>query len=62
MKWVLDAKSGGEGESVSQNFGHFSTFHKLTEQQIFISFISIYIYIYIYIYIDIKIRINTLFI
>jgi hypothetical protein len=29
---------GGGGESVSQNFGQFSTFHKLTEQHIFISF------------------------
>jgi hypothetical protein len=28
----------GGGESVSQNFGKFSTFHKLTEQYIFISF------------------------
>ena len=28
----------GGGESVPQNFGQFSTFHKLTEQQIFISF------------------------
>jgi hypothetical protein len=44
LKWILDTERGGGGESVSQNFGKFSTFHKLTEQQIFISFSqSIYI-------------------
>jgi hypothetical protein len=36
LKWILDTERGGE--SVSQNFGQFSTFHKLTEQHIFISF------------------------
>jgi hypothetical protein len=58
LKWILDTERGGGGEnqentheSVSQNFGQFSTFHKLTEQQIFISFSQ-----------SIYKRINTLFI
>jgi hypothetical protein len=36
LKWTLELR--GVGELVSQNFGQFSTFHKLTEQHIFISF------------------------
>ena len=37
--WNVNLRLGEGGvESVSQNFGQFSIFHKLTEQKIFISF------------------------
>jgi hypothetical protein len=43
LKWVLDTERGGVNQCHKNN-GQFSTFHKLTEQQIFISFSqSIYI-------------------
>jgi hypothetical protein len=37
LKWTLDTERG-VAKSVSQNFGQFSTFHKLIEQHMFISF------------------------